>query len=209
MTNKNISHNPYRLFDEKFKDFYSHIFKDIYINNPEKYSLFIENNFYSSYEEDPIYRKVFEFKNLLTSTNSLKKFQMGHINSMNDALALYLFWQYGKKEEKTIKVIGTIILLFRDFLNRFAWDLIDDCRRKKIDEEFFDYLDQKPEGEFTATIDKSHLHLIIDDFIFPYLTTSLRESEEFKPLLKSTIFELSKMLQEESLIDFIMKPLEF
>ena len=63
MTNKNISHNPYRLFDEKFKDFYSHIFKDIYINNPEKYSLFIENNFYSSYEEDPIYRKVFEFKN--------------------------------------------------------------------------------------------------------------------------------------------------
>lgn len=209
MPKKHTQNNPYVSFDIKFSVLYEEIYNEIFIINPSKYSEFIENSSYKNVREDAILIKVLEYKNLLKSTNSLKNYQIRHVNSLNDAFALYLIWEYGKKDKHQMKKIISIVLLLRDFLNIFGWDLVNDFNKKKIEEEFLDLQNLQPEQEFTSQINENYLPLIIDDFIFPYLNPSFTEEEEFKNSIKSTIFDISKILQEESLLDFVIKPLNF
>ena len=63
--------------------------------------------------------------------------------------------------------------------------------------------------EFTSELNNNYLPSLIDDFIGIYINKNLLHDSLFKIVLKTTFNELSKILLEESLSDYVVKPLHF
>ena len=210
MSNKiKKSENPYFSFDENFTEFFKSTFEEIYLNNnPNKFSEFLSFS-NKIYYNDAIFLKIFEFKKILTSTNSLKKFQIGYIRNLNDVFAVYLFSLWSKNSEINLKNILQIVLLFRDFLNTYGWDIVEDNLRQNDEIDFFENIMISKMKEFTSELNNNYLPSLIDDFIGIYISKNLLQDTQFKIVLKTTFNELSKILLEESLSDYVVKPLHF
>ena len=177
-------------------------------NNPNKFSEFLSFS-NKIYYNDAIFLKIFEFKKILTSTNSLKKFQIGYIRNLNDVFAVYLFSLWSKNSEINLKNILQIVLLFRDFLNTYGWDIVEENLRQNDEIDFFENIIISKMKEFTSELNNNYLPSLIDDFIGIYINKNLLHDSLFKIVLKTTFNELSKILLEESLSDYVVKPLHF
>ena len=209
MSSKNEKFNPFISFDKKFPIFYKSIFDEINKNNPSKYSKFIENR-YINFINDPIFKKVIYFYNLLTTTNSLKKFQIVHINTLNDVFAIYFFWKWGTKDGENLKFEGEIILIFRDFLNTFGYDLMEDIEKNNTINQKLKTFRQKSSDEFTDIKNNNNsLPYIIDDFLFPYLKQEIMNNNFYKKIIIKLIMEIIRILDEEKLINFEIRSFDF
>lgn len=210
MTNKiKKSQNPYVAFEENFTEFFKSTFEEIYLNNnSNKFSEYLSfsNKIYCN---DTIFLKIFEFKKILTSTNSLKKFQIGYIRNLNDVFAVYIFSLWSKNSEINFKNILQIVLLFRDFLNTYGWDIVEENLRQNDEIDFFENIIISKKKEFTSELHNNYFPSLIDDFLGIYINKNLLNDSQFKIVLKTTFHELSKILLEESLSDYVVKPLHF
>jgi hypothetical protein len=203
----NKNSNPFTFFDEKFDRIYKKIFEEVYISTPEEFSEFLTTQ-KTSYENDPIFQRVFELKKILTSTNSLKKFQIGHIKNLNDIFAIYIFSKWAKNQEEEISTKMQIVMLFRSFLNVFAWDIIQKEAESNQEDFYFNEISQLNKSEFTSKLNINYLPYLFDDFVGLFLKEQKLKNEFFKKTIKITFEELSKVMLEENLVDFVIKPLE-
>lgn len=204
----NKNSNPFTFFDERFDGIYKKTFEEVYNIHSEEYSEFLTDQI-SSYDKDPIFQRVFEFKKILTSTNSLKKFQIGHVKNLNDVFAIYIFSRWAKNQEEEIKTKMQIVMLFRSFLNIFAWDVIEKESESNQEDFYFNDCSILNKTEFTSKLNINYLPYLFDDFLGIFIKEQKLKNEHFKSTLKITFEELGKVMLEENLVDFIIKPLEF
>lgn len=189
--------NPYYNFIENFRNLFGKIYEKI-----SNYNFVNEKFNQMSYDSNPLYLNVIKIYSFFLKSLTKQNFLLNLIMTLDDALAVYIIYQWGNIQLEELEKNIELCILFWVFSNSCGFDLLflnDDQNQNKKNINIFSFSEN--------TLEKINFNQIFPDLcenFFLIIGGRLTDIDLDETL--NFIFDFNKFMIYESLLNFVLEP---